>query len=90
MLIQNTTHGTLQAVAVRAFGHRRLAYLQDLAVFTGGQVITDETGLSLQSVERSVFGTARRVVVTEIKRATHERDARSRTSASPSSAADSL
>jgi chaperonin GroEL len=66
MLIQNTTHGTLEAVAVRApgFGHRRLAHLQDLAVLTGGHVITDETGLSLDSVERSWFGTARRVVIT--------------------------
>jgi chaperonin GroEL len=66
MLIQNTAHGTLEAVGVRApgFGHRRLAHLQDLAVFTGGQVITDETGLSLESVERASFGTARRVVVT--------------------------
>jgi chaperonin GroEL len=66
MLIQNTTHGTLEAVAVRApgFGHRRIAHLQDLAVFTGGSVITDETGLSLDSVERSWFGTARRVVIT--------------------------
>jgi chaperonin GroEL len=66
MLIQNTTHGTLEAVAVRApgFGHRRLAHLQDLAVLTGGDVITDETGLSLENVERSWFGTARRVVVT--------------------------
>jgi chaperonin GroEL len=66
MLIQNSAHGTLEAVAVRApgFGHRRLAHLQDLAVLTGGQVITDETGLSLETVERSSFGTARRVVVT--------------------------
>jgi chaperonin GroEL len=66
MLIQNSIHGTLLAVAVRApgFGHRRLAHLQDLAVFTGGHVITDETGLSLQSVERSAFGTARRVIIT--------------------------
>jgi chaperonin GroEL len=66
MLIQNTMHGTLEAVAVRApgFGHRRLAHLQDLAVFTGGQVITDETGLTLENVERSAFGTARRVIVT--------------------------
>jgi chaperonin GroEL len=66
MLIQNTMHGTLEAVAVRApgFGHRRLAHLQDLAVFTGGQVITDETGLSLENVERSAFGSARRVIVT--------------------------
>jgi chaperonin GroEL len=66
MLVQSTTHGTLEAVAVRApgFGHRRIAHLQDLAVLTGGEVITDETGLSLDSVERSWFGTARRVVVT--------------------------
>jgi chaperonin GroEL len=66
MLIQNTMHGTLEAVAVRApgFGHRRHAHLQDLAVFTDGSVITDETGLSLESVDRSWFGTARRVVVT--------------------------
>jgi chaperonin GroEL len=66
MLIQNTMHGTLEAVAVRApgFGHRRIAHLQDLAVMTGGDVITDETGLSLENVERSWFGTARRVVIT--------------------------
>jgi chaperonin GroEL len=66
MLIQNTTHGTLEAVAIRApgFGHRRIAHLQDLAVFTGGEVITDETGLTLDSVERAWLGTARRVVVT--------------------------
>jgi chaperonin GroEL len=66
MLIQNTAHGTLEAVAVRApgFGHRRLAHLQDLAVLTGGQVITDETGLTLENIEKSSFGTARRVVVT--------------------------
>ena len=53
-------------MAVRApgFGHRRLAHLQDLAVLTGGEVITDETGLSLEHVERSWFGTARRVIVT--------------------------
>jgi len=65
MLIQNATHGTLEAVAVRApgFGHRRIAHLQDLAVFTGGHVITDETGLALESVELSWLGTARRVVV---------------------------
>jgi chaperonin GroEL len=66
MLIQNSAHGTLEAVALRApgFGHRRLAHLQDLAAFTGGQIITDETGLSLENVERSWFGTARRVIVT--------------------------
>jgi chaperonin GroEL len=65
-LIQNTTHGLLQAVAVRApgFGHRRLAHLQDLAAFTGADVLTDETGLTIQNVETSWFGTARRVVIT--------------------------
>jgi chaperonin GroEL len=66
LLVQNNQHGTLEAVAVRApgFGHRRLAHLQDLAAFTGGNVITDETGLTLEHVDRSDFGTARRVVVT--------------------------
>jgi chaperonin GroEL len=66
MLIQNTTHGTLQAVALRApgFGHRRIAHLQDLAAFTGGHVITDETGLALENADRSWFGSARKVVVT--------------------------
>ena len=65
MLIHNSSHGTLQAVAVRApgFGHRRLAHLQDLAVFTGGHVITDETGLSLENVELAWLGSARRVVI---------------------------
>jgi chaperonin GroEL len=66
MLIHNATHGTLEAVAVRApgFGHRRIAHLQDLAVFTGGHVITDETGLALENVELSWLGSARRVVIT--------------------------
>jgi chaperonin GroEL len=65
MLIHNSAHGTLEAVAVRApgFGHRRIAHLQDLAVFTGGHVITDETGLSLEEVELSWLGSARRVVI---------------------------
>ena len=67
MLIQNSAHGTLQAVAVRApgFGHRRIAHLQDLAAFTGGEVITDETGLTLEHVKASSLGSARRVIVTE-------------------------
>ena len=58
MLVQNNQHGTLKAVAVRApgFGHRRIAYLKDLAAFTGGQVIADEAGLTLQHVEPETFG----------------------------------
>ena len=55
MLVQNNQHGTMEATAIRApgFGHRRIAYLEDLAAFTGGRVITPEAGLSLESVEPS-------------------------------------
>ena len=67
MIVNNNQHGTMRATAVRApgFGHRRVAYLEDLAAFTGGRVITPEAGLSLESVEPEVFGRARRVIVTE-------------------------
>jgi chaperonin GroEL len=67
LLVQNNQHGTLKAVAVRApgFGHRRIAHLQDLAAFTGGQVIADEAGLTLQHVKPETFGSARRVVITD-------------------------
>jgi chaperonin GroEL len=65
LIVQNNQHGTLKAVAVRApgFGHRRIAHLQDLAAFTGGEVITDEAGLTLAQVKPSTFGSARRVVI---------------------------
>jgi chaperonin GroEL len=67
LLVQNNQHGTLKAVAVRApgFGHRRIAHLHDLAAFTGGQVIADEAGLTLQHVKPETFGSARRVVITD-------------------------
>ena len=67
MLVQNNRHGTMDATAIRApgFGHRRVAYLEDLAAFTGGSVITPEAGLSLESVEPQHLGRARRVIVTE-------------------------
>jgi chaperonin GroEL len=54
-------------VAVRApgFGHRRIAHLKDLAAFTGGEVITEEAGLTLDNVRREYLGSARRVIVTE-------------------------
>jgi chaperonin GroEL len=67
LLVQNNQHGTLKAVAVRApgFGHRRIAHLHDLAAFTGGQVIAEEAGLTLQHVKPETFGSARRVVITE-------------------------
>jgi chaperonin GroEL len=65
-IVQNNQHGTMQATAVRApgFGHRRVAYLQDLAAFTGGQVITPEAGLALDNVPDDAFGRVRRVIVT--------------------------
>jgi chaperonin GroEL len=66
MLVTNTSRGTLQAVAVRApgFGHRRVAHLQDLAAFTGGTVISEDAGLTLEKVRLESLGRARRVTVT--------------------------
>jgi chaperonin GroEL len=67
MLVQNNQHGTMEATAIRApgFGHRRAAYLEDLAAFTGGRVITPEAGLSLEDVTLECLGRARRVVVSQ-------------------------
>ena len=67
MLVQNNQHGTMEATAIRApgFGHRRIAYLEDLAAFTGGHVITPEAGLTLEKVELESLGRARRVIVRE-------------------------
>ena len=65
MLVANNQHRTLEAVAVRApgFGHRRIQHLGDLAAFTGGQVIAEEAGLTLEACGRALR-TARRVIVT--------------------------
>ena len=67
LLVQNNQHGTLKAAVVRApgFGHRRIAHLHDLAAFTGGEVIAEEAGLTLQHVKPETFGSARRVVITQ-------------------------
>jgi chaperonin GroEL len=67
LIVQNNQHGTLKAAVVRApgFGHRRIAHLHDLAAFTGGQVIAEEAGLTLQHVKPETFGSARRVVITQ-------------------------
>jgi chaperonin GroEL len=67
MLVQNNQHGTMEATAIRSpgFGHRRIAYLGDLAAFTGGSVITPEAGLSLEEVSLESLGRARRVIVSE-------------------------
>ncbi len=64
-LVVNKLRGTLQAVAVKApaFGDRRKAILQDIAILTGGQVITDELGLKLENVDLNMLGKARQVKV---------------------------
>ena len=64
-LVVNKIRGTLQVGAVKApgYGDRRKAMLQDLAILTGGTVITEDLGISLDSVQLSDLGLAKRVVV---------------------------
>src|ERR1700732_1170807 len=66
-LIVNKLRGTFNAVAVKApgFGDRRKAMLQDIAILAGGQVISEEVGLKLESAQLSSLGSARRVTVTK-------------------------
>src|SRR5246500_3098393 len=66
-LVVNAIPKTLRAVAVKApfFGDRRKAFLEDLAVVTGGQVVNPDVGLLLREVGIEVLGTARRIVVTK-------------------------
>ena len=64
-LVVNKLRGNLQCVAVKApgFGDRRKAMLEDIAIVTGGQVISEETGVKLEHVEPRQLGRATRVVV---------------------------
>ena len=66
-LVVNKIRGTFNAVAVKApaFGDRRKAMMQDIAVLTGGQVVAPEVGLKLDQVGLEVLGQARRVVITK-------------------------
>jgi chaperonin GroEL len=66
-LVVNAIRKTLKAVAVKApfFGDRRKAFLEDLAIVTGGQVVNPDVGLSLREVGLDVLGSARRVVVSK-------------------------
>jgi chaperonin GroEL len=66
-LVVNKIRGLLNVVAVKApgFGDRRKSMLEDMAVLTGGQVVSEEVGLKLDSVGLEVLGQARRVVVTK-------------------------
>jgi chaperonin GroEL len=66
-LVVNKIRGTFNSVAVKApgFGDRRKAMLQDMAVLTGGQVISEEVGLKLENLTLDLLGRAKRVIVTK-------------------------
>ncbi|GHJ51335.1 MULTISPECIES: chaperonin GroEL [Micromonospora] len=66
-LVVNKVRGTFKSVAVKApgFGDRRKAMLADIAILTGGQVISEEVGLKLDAVSLDMLGRARKVVVTK-------------------------
>src|SRR5690625_1757219 len=66
-LVVNKIRGTFKSVAVKApgFGDRRKAMLQDMAILTGGQVISETVGLKLENADLDLLGQARKVVVTK-------------------------
>lgn len=66
-LVVNRIRGGLKVCAVKApgFGDRRKAMLQDMAVLTGGQVISDELGMKIENVTLDMLGTAKRVEITK-------------------------
>src|ERR687889_670565 len=66
-LVVNKIRGTFKSVAVKApgFGDRRKAMLQDMAILTGGQVISEEVGLKLETASLDLLGRARKVTVTK-------------------------
>ncbi len=67
LLVLNKMRGSIKSVAVKApgFGDRRKAQMADIAILTGGQVITEEVGLSLDQASIDLLGQARKVVVTK-------------------------
>jgi len=66
-LVVNKIRGTFKSVAIKApgFGERRKAMLQDMAILTGGQVVTEEVGLKLENIGLEMLGKARKIVVTK-------------------------
>ncbi len=66
-LVVNKLRGGLKIAAVKApgFGDRRKAMLQDIAILTGGQVISDDLGMKLESVTMDMLGTAKRLTITK-------------------------
>src|SRR3989441_8127684 len=66
-LVVNKIRGTFKSVAIKApgFGDRRKAMLQDMAILTGGQVISEEVGLKLENTSLDLLGSARKITVTK-------------------------
>ena len=66
-LVVNKLRGTLNVLAIKApgFGDRRKAMLEDIAILTGGQVVSDEKGMKLDSVSLDILGQARRITATK-------------------------
>jgi chaperonin GroEL len=66
-LIVNKVRGTFRSAAVKApgFGDRRKAMLQDIAILTGGQVVSEEIGLKLENAQLDMLGKARKIVITK-------------------------
>ena len=66
-LVVNKIRGTFKSAAVKApgFGERRKAMLQDIAILTGGQVISEEVGLKLENATMDLLGTAKKIIITK-------------------------
>jgi chaperonin GroEL len=66
-LVVNKIRGTFKSAAVKApgFGERRKAMLQDMAILTGGQVISEDVGLKLENTTLDLLGTAKRIIITK-------------------------
>ena len=66
-LVVNKIRGTFKSVAIKApgFGERRKAMLQDMAILTGGQVVSEEVGLKLENIGLDLLGRARKIVITK-------------------------
>jgi chaperonin GroEL len=66
-LVVNKIRGTFKSAAVKApgFGERRKAMLQDIAILTGGQVVSEDVGLKLENTTLDLLGTAKRIVITK-------------------------
>jgi chaperonin GroEL len=64
-IVVNKLRGTLNCVAVKApgFGDRRKSMLEDIAILTGGDVVTEDKGLSLEKIEDSYFGKAKKIII---------------------------